>query len=237
LASLSDAHHRQYRSSALGRGEALVEVGEDVVDGLEPDRQPDEAGGDAGRELLLTIGALARTPVNFAQSAAGLLAEPPVFEEVSAIARRTQALVSLLPSLGTHLAVSARPALPFHFAYDACARRGRFRNPADHGAVLPATVATLDGSALDVSAFSANDNDGIVNTLSMLWPYEPSAPERHTISFIKADHADVIGHYELRPEDQNTRHLAYDLLDSGKLFQKSEFNALWSEIFAFAFEA
>ena len=44
---------RAFASRPLGGAEAGFEVGQDVVEGLDADAQPDEVGRDAGRRLLV----------------------------------------------------------------------------------------------------------------------------------------------------------------------------------------
>ena len=72
------------------------------------------------------------------------------------------------------------------------------------------------------------DNDGIVNTLSMLWP-------GGTNVLIPADHMDIVGHYENVRADAGAgrRFRAYDLLKSKSGFDKATFTNLWRQIFTF----
>jgi len=81
------------------------------------------------------------------------------------------------------------------------------------------------------------DNDGIVNTVSMLWP------EGERV-LVLADHLDVVGHYHLveTPEAKQSRghygtarkYQAYDVLQSTPRFTSEVFEKLWMEIFDFA---
>ncbi len=81
---------------------------------------------------------------------------------------------------------------------------------------------------------SAFENDGIVNTASMLWP------NAEQTLLIDADHADIIGHYArkhaLHPKGRKFD--AYDILQSssgyaGKRFDAADFSAVWHDIFSF----
>jgi hypothetical protein len=72
------------------------------------------------------------------------------------------------------------------------------------------------------------DNDGIVNTVSMLWPEGENV-------LVAADHMDIVGQYKpvkARPGG-GRRYQAYDLLGSASGFRDQVFRQVWSEIFAF----
>jgi hypothetical protein len=87
------------------------------------------------------------------------------------------------------------------------------------------------------------ENDGIVNTASMLWPNE-----EETI-LVHGDHADIIGHYKLEPPEvvpaqvvpaagQLRRHDRYDLFVSAEAdgmdkFNDERFKKVWTKIFDF----
>lgn len=77
--------------------------------------------------------------------------------------------------------------------------------------------------------FEAWENDGVVNTASMLWP------DGENTHIIEADHGDVIGHYDLKPARarEERRHQAYDLLASSSGFEQPQFEQLWTEVFDF----
>lgn len=75
------------------------------------------------------------------------------------------------------------------------------------------------------------DNDGIVNTVSMLWP-------RGDIVVVFADHLDIVGHYQLVeavPAGRGRKYQSYDALKSASRFHKDQgvFHELWTEIFDF----
>ncbi len=65
------------------------------------------------------------------------------------------------------------------------------------------------------------DNDGIVNSVSMVWP----DVERSLI--VEADHADIIGHYGQKASK------SYDLLPSGLGFDQERFEKIWENIAVF----
>jgi triacylglycerol lipase len=73
------------------------------------------------------------------------------------------------------------------------------------------------------------DNDGIVNTASMVWPLGEAI-------LLEADHMDIVGHYaSLRaPAGSARSRRAYDLLGSGSAFDAARFKKLWEEVFVWA---
>jgi hypothetical protein len=74
------------------------------------------------------------------------------------------------------------------------------------------------------------ENDGIVNTASMV------SPDGVLPFLVDADHGDVIGHHSQAPSNRPGRQReAYDLLGSGKYFGDQELVALWAHAFEFAF--
>ena len=124
-------------------------------------------------------------------------------------------------------------------AYRTCAG-GPFGYPPDY----PATgYADLDTSLYEPSHLGPDgqwcagerievwDNDGIVNTASMLWPNGPDT------RLVAGDHGDIIGHYTLRPastaEPSGRRYASYDLLKSGTGFTDDTFGKVWDAVFGF----
>ena len=73
------------------------------------------------------------------------------------------------------------------------------------------------------------DNDGVVNTASMLWP------DGEKTVMVPADHMDIVGHYQLMeaPPDSGRRYYAYDLLKSASGFGRNNFEEVWNDIFDF----
>jgi hypothetical protein len=94
-----------------------------------------------------------------------------------------------------------------------------------------------DAPMFQTADVSEWDNDGIVNTLSMLWPHDPRREFRHVL--VNADHGDVIGHYvgsrEPKPSPGGRQHAAYDVFQSGSKFTKRDFDAVWQMAFEFAY--
>jgi len=85
----------------------------------------------------------------------------------------------------------------------------------------------MRGEALEVW-----DNDGIVNTASMLWP--SGADTR----LVAADHLDIVGHFVLRPTvpspDASGRlYASVDALKSHTEFTQDEFDQVWKDVFDF----
>jgi triacylglycerol lipase len=74
------------------------------------------------------------------------------------------------------------------------------------------------------------DNDGIVNTASMLWP------DASDTVLINADHMDIVGHYKRTPAAEpgsGRRYDSYDLLKSGSGFDYKVFEKVWNGVFDF----
>jgi hypothetical protein len=69
------------------------------------------------------------------------------------------------------------------------------------------------------------DNDGIVNTVSMIWPAEDRT------ALVEADHGDIIGHYP-----QVEKEGSYDLLRSQPAFSRERFEQVWQSVEGFALE-
>ncbi|MGK4002060.1 hypothetical protein WMF31_05510 [Sorangium sp. So ce1036] len=101
-------------------------------------------------------------------------------------------------------------------------------------------VATMFGTG-EKRRVDVWENDGIVNTASMLSPGEDDT------LLVECDHGDIIGHYKLArmpPDDQHRagaaakphcgrRYHTYDLLRSGSTFGDEEFRKVWRDIFDF----
>jgi hypothetical protein len=142
-----------------------------------------------------------------------------------------------LPALTWGLAsILGYPRLPFHFFHALCAdARGPFTRAPD------AATEVIDlntGARWSTSLLSDADNDGVVNTASMLWPAESDGA--HRIFLVEADHADIVGHYrrkECRAEESELArgrpHYAYDIFDSGSGFDDARFERVWEHIFDF----
>jgi hypothetical protein len=107
--------------------------------------------------------------------------------------------------------------LVYRACYRACAA-GPFRYP------QPEIPVPDGGRPIQVW-----DNDGIVNTASMLWPSGSAT------RLVECDHMDITGHFERVPAENGKprRYLAYDLLKSGSAFGRHAFTTLWKEVFDF----
>lgn len=77
------------------------------------------------------------------------------------------------------------------------------------------------------------ENDGIVNTASMLWP------DGEATRLVDGDHGDIIGHYvRTKPvkeseEARGRQNHSYDILASDSGFDQQRFADVWREIFEF----
>jgi pimeloyl-ACP methyl ester carboxylesterase len=127
--------------------------------------------------------------------------------------------------------------------YRACAG-GPFAYPGDANYVpgsgsvpwgeIPTPQAVFPTSAF-AGKISLWDNDGIVNTASMLWP------NGNETILVPCDHADILGHYKRVPvaiqaEESGRQFEAYDLLKSGSRFSDTEFQEIWSSIFGYCLD-
>jgi len=77
------------------------------------------------------------------------------------------------------------------------------------------------------------DNDGIVNTASMLWP------NGEETLLVEADHIDILGHYKLVPanrEERPRKYDAYDFFKSDSGFNDDAFALVWNNVFDFCTE-
>jgi len=147
--------------------------------------------------------------------------------------------------------LGSTPSLLFDVFHAACANpRGPFRRPAD---IAPSIRDPRSGAEIRADDISVGDNDGVVNTLSMLWPYDPDDPSAHRFDLVEADHGDVIGHYRLRPLEESSpsswrahdgslrsrgriprrRYFAYDFFQTKFHFSKESFDSLWTSVFDF----
>jgi len=126
---------------------------------------------------------------------------------------------------------SAGTDIGYRLCYRACAG-GPFEIPKMAGSI-GRVLGPLPPVPLQVW-----DNDGIVNTLSMLWPGNGNV-------LVQADHLDIVGHYHLRPERPEAykegivpppprTFESYDTLKSSPQFEQKVFDKVWQEIFFFA---
>jgi hypothetical protein len=133
------------------------------------------------------------------------------------------------------------PSLIFDLFYAACAdHRGPFRDPSSigPGSTAPAVHVRRTGMTLSRESIAVTDSDGVVNTLSMLWPYDAAEPLAHPIDLVDADHGDVIGHFTLKPkldpvQPAGRRYFAYDFFQTRFRFTEEAFESLWRDVFDF----
>lgn len=119
--------------------------------------------------------------------------------------------------------LSAGTDLVYRAAYRVCAG-GPFTYPPDP-AFVP--MATQLGSR-EQRHIEIWDNDGIVNTASMLWPDGPQT------MLVDGDHVDIVGHFQrvAAIEGPGRRFQSYDLLKSGSEF-RGTFEQVWTGVFDF----
>jgi hypothetical protein len=117
-----------------------------------------------------------------------------------------------------------RTDLTYRYSYRACAG-GPFSYPASGSIPQPQPFA-LTQKPRPIELW---DNDGIVNTRSMLWPN--GADTR----LVEADHMDIVGHYRLLPAHHvnGRQYDAYDLLGSHSGFNQGLFEQVWTDVFDF----
>jgi triacylglycerol lipase len=137
---------------------------------------------------------------------------------------RAWELPQLLSALGPDR--TANTDWVYRFAYAATAA-GSFAPPPGNDTVLD------NGARRRVEPW---ENDGIVNTASMLWP------DGEATHLVQGDHGDIIGHYDYEPAVKASETLLkrqghrYDLLGSDSGFDDAAFHAVWSGVFEFCME-
>lgn len=120
--------------------------------------------------------------------------------------------------------VAGRMDAPYLCGYRACAG-GPFGRGAFEGPLSARALGTSDARSVELW-----DNDGVVNTASMLWP---SGEETQLVD---GDHGDVIGHYRLVEAADGPplrRYHTYDLLRSDSGFSEDTFDEVWRGVFTF----
>lgn len=139
---------------------------------------------------------------------------------------RTERLTELLawPAvIGHTLRPNAHSDAVYRFTYAMCCS-GPF------AAAMREDRATPWGSTTP-RKLEAWENDGIVNTASMLWPHGEET------RLIDADHGDIVGHYRPTPIQCGNggarRFYAYDILRSDSQFEGPQFTEVWHDIFSF----
>ena len=118
---------------------------------------------------------------------------------------------------------SAGTSLVYRYCYRACAG-GPFTYPESDSVPMPTPFGNAERRTIE-----SWDNDGIVNTASMLWP------AREQTLLVECDHEDIVGHYERVEACNGTgrKYRAYDLLESASGFGEAMFASVWNDIFDF----
>jgi triacylglycerol lipase len=114
----------------------------------------------------------------------------------------------------------------YRTCYRACAG-GPFEYPDIPDLPNPPSLTDDQGTTHKLQRW---DNDGIVNTASMLWP------DASDTVLINADHMDIVGHYKRTPAAEpssSRRYDSYNLLQSGSGFDFKVFEKVWNGVFDF----
>lgn len=138
--------------------------------------------------------------------------------------------------------VNADPKILFDLFQAVCADpSGSFRHPNKRAAngIADHVVDLASGAKLRTDdVLSTADSDGVVNTLSMCWPYDPADPDSHPIHIVAGDHGDIIGHYvrtpALSPAPNGRKYVAYDFFQSRAGFGETDFRRVWEDVFEFS---
>lgn len=125
------------------------------------------------------------------------------------------------PEFERDVTLSADTDIVYRICYRACAG-GPFKRPI-HSGTVTRRIPGCPNHAIELW-----DNDGIVNTASMLWPDGENV-------LVPADHMDIVGQYKpIKAMGGGGRKFqAYDLLKSDSGFGDEIFNAVWREILGF----
>ncbi len=135
------------------------------------------------------------------------------------------------PELAHGSGLSACTDISYRLCYHACAG-GPLRWPLGAG-----TISRVLGPTPPLP-LELWDNDGIVNTVSMLWP-------RGETVLVQADHLDIVGHYHLRfaareavanGSETPRTYRSYDSLRSKPILADATFEDVWGEVFSFCAE-
>ena len=114
----------------------------------------------------------------------------------------------------------------YRACYRACAG-GPFQYPDIRHLPHPPMIIDEAGHQRTIAVW---DNDGIVNSASMLWPNG-----RETL-LVNADHMDIVGHFRLVRAEHGVagrKYQSYDLLKSGSGFDPNKFAQVWNSVFDF----
>ena len=125
------------------------------------------------------------------------------------------------PEAAWDCALSGNTDIVYRTCYRVCAC-GPFQLPKEGGKVTRRLPGAPD------HAIEVWDNDGIVNTASMLWRAGENV-------LVPGDHMDVVGHYRpiVAGGGRGREFEAYDLMKSDSGFGEETFKAVWGEILRF----
>jgi triacylglycerol lipase len=112
--------------------------------------------------------------------------------------------------------------ISYRLCYRACAGGSVKHHPDEAGKITRVVGPRPPDGQLELW-----DNDGIVNTVSMLWP-------KGEIALVQADHMDIVGHFRLTRAETDPESRSYDILRSTSKFELETFERVWHEIFCFA---
>ena len=136
------------------------------------------------------------------------------------------------PECGKDATLAAGTDIAYRIGYRACAG-GPFQHQVPAARTIPGYLKSQEEQVRlrrKSAPMELWDNDGIVNTASMLWP-----SPRETV-LVLADHMDIVGHYKLvnAPAHATGRkYVAYDLLGSASEFGDEAFAEVWAGVFRF----
>jgi hypothetical protein len=128
-------------------------------------------------------------------------------------------------------ALAAGTDIAYRTGYRACAG-GPFNQRVSFEAPMPKFLIASQQEEIESwnggGQIELWDNDGIVNTASMLWP-----PDAENTVLVVADHMDIVGHYKLAEAAPGSarRYRAYDLLGSASGFADRGFQQVWHDVF------
>lgn len=151
------------------------------------------------------------------------------------------ALTALGP-LGVVVALLYKyPTLAFDVCFELCTS-GPFQNPnikAGSNSIASSVIDFHSQQKVPTESIREIDSDGVVNTLSMLWPYDPNHLDAHSIFLVNGDHGDIIGHYSRIPASDaapsGRKYDAYNIFKSSSTLEKSPeiWDRVWEDIFQF----
>jgi len=89
------------------------------------------------------------------------------------------------------------------------------------------SIQKLWGDPKLYDVLGPHENDGLVNSVSQVWP------NANRSYLVEGDHADVIGHFGQQSPDRTEPGREYDLLNAPSGFDSQRFTKLWGDIAKF----